>query len=107
MFISHSVLVLVGGERNIRSSITVSLDTQDIHSIESMAEARGIGFSAMASILFTQGRARLAELESRHTTAMENKPPADKGDTKPKSIPRKAPNNRAFRHKKNRNIEPT
>lgn len=54
-----------------RASITVSLEQQDIGSIQDMATARGIGFSAMVAILLTQGRARVAEMDSRHGTAME------------------------------------
>jgi len=79
LFISHSSLVLVGGESNTRASITVSLEQEVIGSITDMATTRGIGFSAMATILLTQGRARLAEMESRHGTAMEHKPDAKSG----------------------------
>jgi len=61
----------VGGESNTRASITVSLAQSDIYAIETMAVARGIGFSAMATILLTQGRARMAEMDQRHGTAME------------------------------------
>jgi len=87
VFISHVVVVLVGGEQIIRSSITVSLDIEDISSVQQMAETRGCSFSAMATILLLQGRARLAEMESRHTTAMESKSPSDKGhpDAKPEA----------------------
>jgi len=44
-----------------------------------MATARGIGFSAMAAILITQGRARLAEMDSRHGSAMERDAVAKQG----------------------------
>ncbi len=67
----NNTLLLVGGESHTRASITVSLAQEDIYDIEKMAVARGVGFSAMASILLTQGRARLAEMEERHGTAME------------------------------------
>jgi len=69
----------VGGESNTRASITVSLAQSDIYAIETMAVTRGIGFSAMATILLTQGRARMAEMDERHGTAMERDAVAVKG----------------------------
>jgi len=79
LFISHTNLVSKGGESNTRASITVSLDQMDIGAITDMASSRGIGFSAMVAILLTQGRARVAEMESRHGTAMEHQPDAKSG----------------------------
>ncbi len=79
MFISLGNLVLVGGESNTRASITVSLETEHISAITDMATARGIGFSAMAAILLTQGRARVAEMDSRHGSAMEHRNHAEQG----------------------------
>ena len=57
----------------------MSLAQEDIHAISDMATSRGIGFSAMAAILLTQGRARVAEMDSRHGTAMERDAVAKSG----------------------------
>jgi len=43
-----------------------------------MATRRGLGFSAMATMLLLQGRARIAEMEGRAESAMDRKP--DAGD---------------------------
>jgi len=55
------------------------LAQEDIYVIEKMAVSRGIGFSAMAAILLTQGRARVAEMDERHGTALERDAVAKQG----------------------------
>ena len=44
-----------------------------------MATSRGVGFSAMATMLLVQGRARYAEMEGRADSAMEHKPDPESG----------------------------